>query len=191
MASKFPKTPLGRVSFAHVFVPTSMEEGGDKTYNMVLIFSPEAQRTAEFAAMVAAAKKCAVDKWREQAGTMQLKNPFRKCEEKPTLAGYLPGHVFVKFSTKRKPGLRGPLMEELVDENGFYSGCHAIATYTVYPFDKKGNRGVAFGLVNAQKHRDDEPFAGGSSNPDDDFETVEGGTPAPGAPATPSAADIW
>ena len=177
--SALPKTPVGRVSFQSVFKKSAME-GGKPTYNVTLLFPPESQQTPEFLAMKKAAGAAAIAKWgADGVKKIKLRSPFRKGEEK-SLDGYAPGWVFVRFSTDRRPKVvNGGKQSIEPDADGgsteFYNGCWAHVSYTPpYAYDKAGNRGVAFGLSNVQKTRDDTPFGGAGSDPDDDFDVVEG-----------------
>lgn len=171
---KMPCTPTGRVSFPAVFVPNAMKdddgnEGKDKKFNVTLLFPPGTDLTE----MKKAAEAAAFEKWGEKARSMRLRTPFRDGGEKEHLEGYEAGMTFVRFSTKSRPHVVDQQKRAIEAESGaFYAGCHARVTYTVFAYSKKGNSGVSFGLVNVQKVRDDEPFSGCSSDPDDDFEEV-------------------
>ena len=65
-----------------------------------------------------------------------------------------------------KPGvavLENGQMHEALDSDDFYSGCYGCATMNFYPYNAKGNMGVAAGLNNVIKTRDGEKLAGGHS----------------------------
>jgi hypothetical protein len=65
-------------------------------------------------------------------------------------------------------------VQPIIDPEEFYPGCWARVTCNPYAYNRKGNAGVAFGLNNVQKMKDDENFQGGSK-PEDDFEPVTTG----------------
>lgn len=177
---KLPKTPIGRVSFHSVFEPTAMEEGQEKKYGVTLLFGKKmsADQVALYKAMKAKAEAlcqekfgCGLDgKYKGKA----IKSPFRNGSEKEHLDGYDDSIIFVRFSGRNRPGVKGPSMETITEKDGqlFYNGCFAHLTYTVYAYSKV-NHGIAFGLVNIQKVANGEPFGAGVSDPDDDFEAVE------------------
>lgn len=174
-------SPKGRVSFPNVFRPHAFEDGGTPKFDVTLIFDKDdmtEQQLELLKKMVAEANKAAVEKFGVKIGEdykgKPINTPFRKTDEKPDY--YEPGKIFVKFTTRQAPGVvfgdRSPIDANSRD---FYAGCWAHASYTVFGYDKSGNRGVAFGLQNIQKTADDEPFSGGASAAEDDFEDLGGG----------------
>jgi hypothetical protein len=66
--------------------------------------------------------------------------------------------------------------QEITDSTEVYSGCYAKVSLTFYPFDAKGNRGIAAGLNNIVKVQDGEPLAGRVSVneefADEDFDDI-------------------
>lgn len=165
-------SPIGRVSFPALFTPRAAEEGGEPKYSVVLIFDEAAQKTPEFSAMREAVKAAIRETWKDKPPS-NLRNPFRKGEDKAHLAGYEPGTIFVSASSMRRPQVVGPDMAASV-EGEVYAGCFGRASLRVFAYDKKGNRGVSFGLGNFQMVRDGEPLGGGS-RAEDDFAPVAGG----------------
>lgn len=174
-------SPKGRVSFPNVFRPHSFEEGSVAKFDVTLLFNRDDMNEAQmvlFKKMVGEANKASMERFGVKIGEdykgKPVASPFRKSEEKPDY--YEPGLIFVKFSTRQAPGVvygdRSPIPAESRD---FYAGCWAHVSYTVYAYDKSGNRGVAFGLQNIQKTADDDPFSGGFSAAEDDFEDLGGG----------------
>ena len=69
-------------------------------------------------------------------------------------------------SSASAPGLRvrsnGKVVEAL-DDDDIYSGCWGAVSVNFYPYSTKGNTGVACGLNNVIKTRDDKNLAGGRS----------------------------
>lgn len=172
-------SPKGRVSFPNVFRPHAFNEGDVPKYDLTLLFNKEdmsEQQMDLLKKMAAEANKASIERFGCKVGETvkgrTIASPFRKSDEKPEY--YQPGMVFVKFSTRQQPGVvygdRTPIDPASRD---FYAGCWAHVSYTVYTYDKSGNRGVAFGLNNVQKTGDDEPFSGGASAVEDDFEAIE------------------
>lgn len=102
--------------------------------------------------------------------------PFRNQGEKDDYQGYQDGAIFVNLSSWEKPNIVDADGTEIIGKEEFYPGCWARASVRAYAYDKAGNRGVGLRMVNLQKLRDDEPLAGGSTSPEDDFEMV--GEPA-------------
>lgn len=159
-------TPVARLSFPAIWDPQGFTNNdGTKTepkFAATLLFPKDAD--------LSALKKLAFDtmaeKWPKGIPS-GFKSPFRSGDEKPDLAGY-PGTVFVKASSSRRPKIVDLCLQEILDRDQVYAGCYVRASVNCYAYDQRGNRGVAFGLLNLQKIRDGESF-GGTSRPEDDF----------------------
>lgn len=153
-------TPIARVSFPYIFRPQMPSEDNDlkkPKYSAALLFPADADLTL----LKEAAKKALEDKWGTDSTKWpdNLRSPFRDQSEK-TVEGYTPGCKFITISSEHKPGLVGADGNHITDETLFYPGAWAWATVHAFAYDKKGNKGVAFGLDNIQKIRDDAPLAG-------------------------------
>ena len=48
--------------------------------------------------------------------------------------------------------------QPIINKEDFYSGCYAVASYSVYCYDKPTSKGVSFGLYNVMKIKDGEPL---------------------------------
>lgn len=172
-------SPNGRVSFPNVFRPHAFNEGDTPKFDITLIFDKDDMSDEQLTLlrkMKAEADKAAMERFGCKVGESvkgrTVNSPFRKTEEKEEY--YEPGKIFVKFSTRQKPGVVHPDRTPIEPESrAFYAGCWARVSYTVYAYDKSGNRGVAFGLQNVQKTGDDEPFAGVASSAEEDFDAIE------------------
>lgn len=164
------KTPRCRISFPALFKAKSFD-GQEPKYSATLLFDDKAQATPEFAALKKAAADAAKEKWGDKIPA-NLRNPFRQGSEKPNLDGY-DGCVFINCSTKQRPGVVGPNVEQL-DEGDIGAGDYVRCSLNVYAYDQKGNKGISFGLRNVQKLADGESL-GGRSRPEDDFTPVAEG----------------
>jgi hypothetical protein len=177
-------SPTGRVSFPSVFKPTAMEQGKDPKFQITLIFDkadPETQKL--LAEMKAAAGEAVKKRWPNGAPS-NLRNPFRDGNEKFEEKGWVEfkDKIFVKFSASedRPPQVVDGGKRTITEASGqFYPGCWARVSYTCYAYDASGNKGVAFGLCNIQKIRDDSAFDS-RSTADQDFDAVAGSETASG-----------
>lgn len=172
MATKNLVTLEFRASFVNVFRPQRPMPGDEDKkpkYSITMLFP----KGADLSAMKAMARQAAVDKWGPDTSKWPggLRNPFRDQGDKP-YEGYVAGCVYVTATSDRKPGLVDAQMNPIIEEADFYSGCYARASVRAFAYDKKGNRGIAFGLQNVQKIKDGEPL-GGYTRPTDDFQPVE------------------
>ena len=82
------------------------------------------------------------------------------------------GHLFVNAKSNTRPGIVDRKKVPIVDEEEVYSGVWAIVSVTFFGYDKNGNKGVACGLNNIMKFKDDEHF-GGRVSAESDFGDVD------------------
>lgn len=158
-----------RASYAHVFEPASVEDGGKKKYSISLIISKDDTVLIEkINKAIDAAKQVGKAKWGGKIPA-KLKIPLRDGdEERPDDDAYANSY-FLNAASDSKPGLIDLMKKEITDPEQFYSGCFCRASINFYPFDTSGNRGIAVGLNNLQKVSDGEPLGGGRSKAEDDF----------------------
>jgi hypothetical protein len=176
-------SPEAMLGFHALFTAKAATEGGDKKFSATLIFTPEAQKTEEFAAMKAAASAAARKKWGDKVPS-GIRNPFRPCSEKPKYYSDLPeGSVYINASTEHRPGVvkhAGNGVEKVLDENEVYSGVFVRAKLNPYAYDNTGNRGVSFGLGNVLLVRKGER-RGGRPAAEDDFKDFAKANPGAAA----------
>lgn len=174
---KTPPCILG--PWPKVFEQGLPDDNGVRYYEFDLLFSPEAQQTAEYAALKAAVVATAKKKWPD--GTPEgSRNPLRKASAKKRQAdgsshypeAQFPGWTFMHVKSKNKPGVVDAQVREITDESEIYGGCTVRVSVGPYAYQKKGNVGVAFGLNNLQKLKDGDPIGGAKSRPEDDFAPV-------------------
>lgn len=169
-------TPPFRVSFPSVFERSSFNNGALR-FSLTGLFFPELftdKDKAKMQAIVAALNGVAVEKFKKtykelktMTGTYKL--PFHNGAEK-TYEGYGdPKMIYCSMAnSKRRP--------QIIDINGdvigpenqdrFYAGCWARASVNPYAFDNIG-KGLAIGLGNIKKLKDDKSFEGFTSAEDD------------------------
>lgn len=160
-------TPEFRVSFPNVFRPTAMTDGQPKKYSIVMLFP----KSADLRELKRIARQAALEKWPDKTKRPEnIRIPFRDGNEKQ-VDGYK-DVIFCSATSMQRPGLVDAQLKDIVDPTEFYAGCWARATVTAFAYDRAGNRGIAFGLQNIQKLRDDDAFSG-RSKAEDDFEPVD------------------
>lgn len=165
-----------RLSYTHIFEPQSMDGGDAKYSTAILIPKSDKETLKKIKAAVDAAKELGKGKWGGKIPA-NCKTPLRDGdEERPDDENYA-GHYFLNASSKNKPGIAKPIgkgadgktkFQEITDSTEVYSGCYAKVSLNFYPFDAKGNRGVAAGLNNIVKVQDGE-FLGGRASVNDEF----------------------
>lgn len=170
MATKVVTGPNIRFSYANVFEPRSMEEGGKAKYSASLLIPKTDTKTVNDvkAAIKEAFEGGVAAKFggkRPVDGTW--KNPLRDGDaERPDDEAYK-GMFFVNANSDNKPGVVNAAVQHILSQDEFYSGCIGRAAITFYAFNSNGSKGVACGLQNVQKLADGERLSGGSSAEED------------------------
>lgn len=166
-----------RFSYAHVWEPTSINDGEDKKYSVSLIIPKSDKNTINKIknAIAAAIEDGKTSKFKGKIPA-KLKTPLRDGdEERPDDEAYKNSY-FVNATSYNKPGIVDKDVSPILDQEEFYSGCYGRASITFYPFNANGNIGIACGLNHVQKLADGEPLSGRSTAEadfgglDDDFE---------------------
>lgn len=158
-----------RLSYAHVWEPSRMDEDDPLKYSACIIIPKSDKATL---AKIRAAVESATDegvksKWKGKAPS-NLKLPLRDGdEERPEDEAFV-GAYFLNANSKRQPGIIDLTRQAILDAEEVYSGCYCRFSLNFYPFSGKQN-GVAVGLNNIQKVQDGEPLAG-RSRAEDDFD---------------------
>ena len=170
-----------RLSYCHIFEPQQDDQGNDKYSTAILIPKSDKETLRKIKAAIDAAVELGKNsKWGGKVPA-NLKKPLRDGdEERPDDEAYA-GHYFLNATSRNKPGIAKPIgkgpdgktkFQEITDSTEVYSGCYAKVSLNFYPFDAKGNRGVAAGLNNIVKVQDGE-FLGGRASIQDEFADEE------------------
>lgn len=158
-----------RFSYAHVFEPVAMQEGGEPKYQVSLIIPKSDLKTLDkIEKAIEAAKVAGKDKISKNGKYVPgIKIPLRDGDEdRPDDPAYK-NSMFLNCSSKMKPGIVDKDLNPILEKEDFYSGCYGRASINFYAFNTNGNRGIAVGLNNLQKLSDGEPLSGGSSAEED------------------------
>ena len=161
-----------RLSYTHVFnrYNPDGDQADGKYMTNVLIPKADKETIAAINKAIDVAKKQAiVSKWGGKE-PKKLDMPLRDGDEKDD-ENY-EGHLFVNAKSNTRPGIVDRKKVPIVDEEEIYSGVWAIVSITFFGYDKNGNRGVACGLNNIMKFKDDEHF-GGRVSAESDFGGVD------------------
>ncbi len=158
-ASPLIKTPEFRLSYPHIFKPTSFE-GQDPKYTVTMLFP----KTTDISALKEAAQAAVIKSWPDEAKRPQnLRHPFRDGDaEKPGVEGYI-GAIFVKASSSRRFPVFDRNNQPIQDESLIFAGCYCRAVLSVYTYNKMGNVGVGFGINGLQYVRTGDAFDGSPS----------------------------
>lgn len=150
-----------RLSYAAIWEPRAVEDGGPKKYSGALLIPKKDKETIKKlnAAIEAAIEDGISKKWGGKR-PVKLKLPLRDGdEEKPDDPVYA-GMYWINATSSTQPGVLDVDKNEMLDKTKLYSGCWIKADINAYAFDTKGNKGVAIGLNNILKWKDDTALSG-------------------------------
>jgi len=175
-------TPVFRLAFPAVFKAKLNKMNEKEEYSLVALF----KKGEDLTKLKQAAEAAVIKKWPNELPD-SIRSPFRdQADRKGT--GYEPGAIFMTLKSQEKPGVVDQNVEEIIDTSQVYAGCWCKASINAYAYDQKGNKGVAFGLVNLQKVSDGDPISS-RTRATDDFAAIKGtGTPTKDGVADTGAA---
>ena len=161
-----------RLSYTHLFTKYAPDGDTDngKYMTNVLIPKSEKETVKAIQAAIEAVKKAGiVSKWSGKE-PKKLDLPLRDGDEKDD--DVYEGHYYVNAKCNTRPGIIGKNKAPIVDEDEIYSGVWAVVSITLFPYDVSGNKGIAVGLNNVMKFKDDESL-GGRSSAESDFAEID------------------
>ena len=141
----------------------------------VLIPKSEKETIKALQKAIETAKQSAiVSKWKGKEPS-KLDLPLRDGDEKDPEKdpdGVFANHFYVNAKSNTRPGIVDKNKAPIVDEDDIYSGVWAIVSVSFYGYEASGNRGVACGLNNIMKYKDDERL-GGRASAESDFADLD------------------
>lgn len=161
-----------RLSYTHLFSKFNPDGGADGGKYMTNVLIPKSEKEtlkALQSAMEAAKKSGIASKWGGKE-PKKLDMPLRDGDDKDD--DIYADHFFINAKASTRPGVVDRKKVPIVDEEEIYSGVWAIVSVTFYAYDVSGNKGVAVGLNNVMKFKDDEHL-GGRTSADSDFGGVD------------------
>jgi hypothetical protein len=188
------KLPTALACFVWALKPKPRDDGKEPSYQMCLLWPKKDQKA--LTELLETIKKIATLKFGPNA-ERDMKNGKMKGwprdgnttqPDRPEFKDM----VYINCSSTRRPGVVQPNgsggLEQVTLDDDIYSGCKVKAVITVYPFDKKENKGIGFGLQNVLVVEKGEKLAGGKSAEEDFKEEsdlpatgTDGGGSAPAA----------
>lgn len=163
-----------RLSYTHLFskyAPDGDPENGKYMTNVLIPKSEKQTIKALREAIEAAKKKGIVSKWGGKE-PKKVDLPLRDGDTDKEDDEVYTDHFYINAKANTRPGVIGKDKAPIMDEDEVYSGMWAIMSVTFFPYDVSGNRGVAVGLNNVMKFKDDERL-GGRSSAESDFADID------------------
>lgn len=160
-----------RLSYVHVFEKYAAEGSTDAKYSVTLMIPKSEKKTvAAINKAVENAKKTAIaSKWGGKE-PKKLDLPMKDGDEKENED--FADHWIINAKCSTRPGLIGKDKQPITDEEELYSGVWAYASVTFYGYSVSGNNGIAAGLNNLMKFKDDDKF-GGRVSAESDFSDID------------------
>ena len=162
-----------RLSYVHLFKPWAgqdVSEDQAKYQCCCLIPKNEKETIAAINKCVGEAKKAGVQsKWNGKL-PKKLALPVQDGDEREDPAEF-EDHLYINAKCKTRPGVIDRFKQPIMDEEEMYSGVWAYVAVRFYPYLASGNAGVAAGLDNVMKFKDDDHL-GGRASADVDFDGV-------------------
>lgn len=162
-----------RLSYTHLLVKYTPEGSAEGKYmtNVLIPKSEVATIKALQKAIEAAQEKGILNRWQGKL-PKKLDIALRDGDEKDDELYH--GHYYLNAKCNTRPGVVDkdgvPIVDE--DEDEVYSGMWALVSLSFYAYDVNGNRGIAAGLNNVKKTKDDERL-GGRSSAESDFDGID------------------
>lgn len=160
-----------RISYAHIFEPTSVN-GSEPKFSASLIVSKKDVKTiTAIQKAIEQAKKDSLGKWGGKIPS-NLKIPLRDGDTDRSKDEAYAGCFFLNANSRQAPQVVDRKVQPILDQSEVYSGCYCNVSVTFYGYNSNGDRGIAAGLGNVQFVKDGEAL-GGRSKASDDFEVME------------------
>lgn len=172
-------TPYAILSFPVLFSPRPRSEGGDPAFSCALLFSPDAQQSAPYKALVKEVDRLIAEKF-PKVSRASLSIPFKDAGEKEDqYEGYKAGWSVISPWSKNRPTVVDREMNEVLTPEDVWAGLLVRASLRPFAWTNSGKRGVSFGLNHLQIVKTDVPRIDGRISakaafaPLEDEETAE------------------
>lgn len=161
-----------RLSYANVWEPKSINGGAEK-YSVSIIIPKSDKKTI---AAINTAVDAAIEEGPAKFGGKKpnkaaIKLPLRDGDTERDDEAYA-GSYFVNANSRTPPQIVDQNVNPIMNRSEIYSGVYARVSINFYAFNSNGNKGVACGLGNIRKVRDDQ-LLGNRSTAEDDFAAIE------------------
>lgn len=153
-----------RLSYTHLFSKYAHQgdpNTGKYMTNILIPKNEQATINALRAAIDAARQNAIVAKWQGKE-PKKLDLPLRDGDTEKDDELYK-GHFYLNAKCSTRPGIIDKHKQPITDEEEIYSGVWAVMSVTFYGYDVNGNRGIACGLNNVMKFKDDDHLGGRAS----------------------------
>jgi Protein of unknown function (DUF2815) len=170
------RTPIGLLSYPHLFVARPAAPGADPRFSCALLFDQNAQKDPAFLELRKAVGAVideffGAGKSRDREFTASIRSPFRRTAQKKA-KGYadMEGGIYIQPWSKDRPGVVDARLQTITVPGDVWPGQMARATVRPFAYDVSGNKGVNFNLNNIQICRTDGPRLDDRRKAEDEFD---------------------
>lgn len=161
-----------RFSYANVFEPKAMQNGGEAKYSITLLIPKSDNDT--YQRIVAEINKTLQESVADTFKGVMPANPRLPIYDGDGLREsgepYGPeckGHWVMSAKSNSAPEVVDANCQPILSKTEFYSGCYGRASIRFYAYNQNGNKGIGCGLGNVQKLEDGQPLDGRTSATED------------------------
>jgi len=166
-------TPVGRVTFCHIWEPHAFDKDKTPNYGMVLVFDNETDIEDLKKLAIKAAKKKWGDETKAKVKNKKWAWPWRDANDYSKYGEpFDKGGTMINVKSNSAPGVVDAKAKAIKVQSDFYSGCLARCSVYAHAYDTMGNIGVTFLLNNVQKAGDGDRLADTRANPEDEFDAL-------------------
>ena len=161
-----------RLSYTHLFEKHSFDGNADNgKYSTNILIPKTATSTVKAIneAIECAKKAAIVSKWGGKC-PKNITSPLMDGDDKDD--DIYAGHWYLNAKCNTRPGIVDRNKTPIIDEEEIYSGVWAVVSVTFFGFDVNVNKGIACGLNNVMKFKDDEKL-GGRVSAEADFADID------------------
>jgi len=160
-----------RLSYVHVFEKYVPEGEKDGKYSVTILIPKSEKETVKAIndAIENAKQKAVSGKW---DGKMPKKLDIAMKDGDEKEDENFEGHWYINAKSNSCPGLIDKDKSPITDEEDIYSGVWCYCSINFFGYKVSGNAGVAAGLNNLMKYKDDEHF-GGKASAESDFSDID------------------
>lgn len=161
-----------RLSYVHVFQKHSFDgNDADGKYSTNILIPKNEKETVDALkkAIESARKAAIVSKWNGK-DPKGLDSPLMDGDDRDDEV--YAGHYYLNAKCSTRPGIVDRNMAPIEDEEEIYSGMWAVASVTFFGYNVNVKKGIACGLNNLMKFKDDEKL-GGRTSAENDFADID------------------
>ena len=170
-----------RFSYANVFEPRAMQNGGDPKYSITLLIPKNDGET--YQKIIAEINRTLEESIADTFKGVRPANPRLPIydgdgirESGEPFEPECKGCWVISAKSNTAPEVVDANCQPILSKNEFYSGCYGRASIRFYAYNQNGNKGIGCGLGNVQKLEDGQPLDGRTTAAEDFGTPVVGQT---------------